>query len=79
MIESQVMAAVRGAILIFLAVSATEIGLGALFVNMKEAHIIRSILAEVYYPQPPTRIHIDNTMDFVIVHIITRRQRSCSI
>jgi hypothetical protein len=48
-------------ILKFVAASAAEAELGALFVNAKEGRIIRLILQELGHPQPPTPIHCDNS------------------
>ena len=47
-------------ILKFIAASATEAELGALFLNAKEAKITRLTLEELGHPQPPTPIHCDN-------------------
>ena len=49
------------AILKLVATSAAETKPGALFVNTKEARVIRLIVYELGHPQPPTPIHIDNT------------------
>jgi len=43
-------------------VAASVVELGALFINAKEANIIRIILSELSHPQSPTPIHVDNTM-----------------
>ena len=47
-------------ILKFVASSAAEAELGALFVNGKETKNLRLILEEMGHPQPPTPIHCDN-------------------
>ena len=41
--------------------SAAEAELSALFVNTKEARILRLTLQELSHPQPQTPIHVDNT------------------
>ena len=56
--------------------SAAEAELGALFLNAKEARIIRLTLKELGHPQPPTPIHIDNTTVIGIVNNTIKRQRS---
>ena len=67
------------AILKFVASSAAEAELGALFLNAREAKIIRLILIELGHPQPPTPIHIDNTTVVGIVNNTIKRQRSRSM
>ena len=47
-------------ILKFVAASAAEAELGAMFLNAKEAKIIRLTLEELGHPQPPTPMHCDN-------------------
>ena len=66
------------AILKIVAASAAETELGALFVNVKEARVIRLILSELGYPhlQLPILIHTDNAMTVRIVNSTTKRQRS---
>ena len=65
------------AIIKIVAASAAEAELGALFINAKEAKIIRIILSELGHPQPPTPIHVDNTTTVVgIVNNTIKRQRS---
>ena len=44
----------------FVASSAAEAELGALFMNAKEGRIIRLTLKELGHPQPPTPMHCDN-------------------
>ena len=56
--------------------SAAEAELGALFLNTKEARIVRLTLAELGHPQPQTPIHIDNTTAVVIVTNTIKRQQS---
>jgi hypothetical protein len=55
------------AILEFVAASAAEAELGALFINAQEAKVLQLVLAEFGHPQPPTPIHIDNTTTVGIV------------
>ena len=64
------------AILKLVASSAAEAELGALFLNTKEARIVRLTLAELGHPQPQTPIHIDNTTTVGIVNNTIKRQRS---
>jgi hypothetical protein len=71
--------AITCAILKIVAASAAEAELGALFVNTKEARVIRLILAELGHPQPPTPMHIDNTTAVGIVNSTIKRQRSRSM
>ena len=61
--------AVRCAILKLVASSVAEAELGALFLNTKEAQIVRLTLAELGHPQPQTPIHIDNTSTVGIVDL----------
>ena len=63
-------------ILKFVAASAAEAELGALFLNAREAKIMRLILLELGHPQPPTPIHIDNTTVVGILNNTIKRQRS---
>jgi hypothetical protein len=44
----------------FVVASAAEAELGALFMNSKEAKILRLVLGEMGHTQPPTQIHCDN-------------------
>ena len=64
------------AILKLVAASAAEAELGSLFLNTREAKIIRLILHELGHPQPPTPIHVDNTTAVGIVNSTIKRQRS---
>jgi hypothetical protein len=48
-------------VLKLVAASAAEAELGALFVNAKEANILRLTLEELGHSQPPTPIHTDNS------------------
>ena len=63
-------------ILKFVAASAAEAELGALFLNMREGRIFRLALEELGHPQPPTPIHCDNATAAGIVNGTIRRQRS---
>jgi hypothetical protein len=66
-------------ILKFVAASAAEAELGALFVNAKEGRVIRLILSELGHPQPPTPIHCDNSTAAGIANNTVKRQRSRSM
>jgi hypothetical protein len=66
-------------ILKFVAASAAEAELGALFVNAKEGRVIRLILEELGHPQPPTPIHCDNSTAAGIANNTVKRQRSRSM
>ena len=55
-------------ILCFVATSAAEVELRALFLNANEAKIIRLTLEEFGHPQPSPTIHIDNTTTVGIVN-----------
>ena len=63
-------------ILKLVASSAAEAELGALFVNTKEAKILRLTLQELGHSQPQTPIHVDNTIVIGIVNNTIKRQRS---
>ena len=63
----------------FVAASAAEAELGALFLNAKEAKIMRLTLHELGHPQPPTPIHIDNSTTVGIVNNTVKRQKSRSM
>ena len=64
----------NGAILTILTIikavmsSAAEAELGALFLNAKEAVIIRQILTKMGHPQPRTPIQTDNTTAEAVVN-----------
>ena len=64
------------AILKLVAASAAEAELGALFLNVQEAKVIRLILQELGHPQPPSPVHSDNTTAVGIVNNTIKRQRS---
>ena len=44
----------------FVAASAAEAELGALFLNMRKGQIFHLVLEELGHPQPPTPVHCDN-------------------
>jgi len=71
--------AITCAILKLVAASAAEAELGALFLNVQEAKVIRLILQELGHPQPPSPIHINNTTAVGIVNNTIKRQRSRSM
>jgi len=71
--------AVTCAITKIVAASAAEAELGALFINAKEAKIIRILLAELGHLQPPTPIHVNNTTAVGIVNNTIKRERSGSM
>ena len=48
--------------------SSANVELGALFMNMKERHIIRLTLAEMGHPHLPTPIQVVSTTAFGIVN-----------
>ena len=66
-------------ILRFVAASAAEAELGALFLNAKEAKVMRLTLEELGHPQPPTPIHVDNSTTVGIVNNTIKRQKSRSM
>jgi hypothetical protein len=66
-------------ILRFIATSAAEAELGALFLNAKEAKIMRLTLEELGHLQPPTPIHIDNSTTVGIVNNTVKRQKTRSM
>jgi hypothetical protein len=59
---------VQFTILNFVAASAAEAKLGALFLNAQDAKVFQLILAELGHPQPFTPIHTDNTTTVSIVN-----------
>ena len=63
-------------ILKFVAASAAEAELGALFLNAKEAKIIRLTLEELGHPQPPTPMHCDNATAAGFANNTVKQQRS---
>ena len=66
-------------ILRFVAASAAEAELGALFLSAKEAKIMCLTLEELGHPQPATPIHIDNSTKVGIVNNTVKRQKSRSM
>jgi hypothetical protein len=62
------------AILCFVAASAAEAKLGALFLNCKEGMIFCMTLEELGHPQPKTPIHCDNATAVGIVNNTVKRQ-----
>ena len=66
-------------ILKFVAASAAEAELGAIFLNIKEAKIIRLTLEELGHPQPPTPMHCDNATAAGIANNTVKRKRSLSM
>jgi hypothetical protein len=60
----------------FVASSAAEAELGALFFNAKEAKIMRLTLQELGHLQPATPIHIDNSTTVGIVNNTVKHQKS---
>ncbi len=67
------------AILKLVAAIAAQAKLGALFLNMQEAKVLRLILTELGHPQPPTPIHIYNTTTVGIVNNMIKRHKSQAI
>ena len=61
-------------ILKFVAASAAEAELGALYLNVKQGRIIRLALEEMGHPQPPTPINCDNLTTTGIVNGTVKRQ-----
>jgi hypothetical protein len=66
-------------VLKFVAASAAKAELGAIFLNAKEAKILRLTLEELGHSQPPTPIHIDNSTTVGIVNNTIKRQKSQSM
>ena len=66
-------------ILRFVVSLAAEAELGALLLNAREEKIIRITLHKLGHPQPPTPIHVDNTMVKGIFNNTIKRQRSRSM
>ena len=64
------------AILKLVAASAVEVEHGALFLNAREAKVLRITLHELGHPQPPTPIYVDNTTALGIVKNTIKCQRS---
>ena len=60
----------------FVVASAAEAELGALFMNSKDAKVIRLILTEMGHYQPPTPIHCDNKTAAGIANDTVKKHRS---
>eukprot|EP00804_Cyclotella_cryptica_P014206 CCRYP_005619-RB/>CCRYP_005619-RB protein AED:0.41 eAED:0.38 QI:0/0/0/1/0/0/4/0/300 len=76
---SYLFTAVLCTILKFVAASAAEAELGALFLNAKEAKIMRLTLQELGHPQPPTPVHCNNSTTVGIVTNTVKHQKSRSM
>ena len=63
------------AILKMVATSAAEAELGALFLNAREAKVLRITLHKLGHPQPPIPIHVDITTAEGIVNNTMKHQR----
>ena len=63
----------------FVAASAAEAELGALFINGKETKILRLILEEMGHPQPQTPVHCDNKTATGIANDTVKKHRSRSM
>ncbi len=61
-------------ILKLVAALAAEAELGVFFLNAQEAKIMQLILIELGHPQPPTPIHINNTIMVGIINNTVKRQ-----
>ena len=59
--------------------SAAEAELGALFLNMREAKILRLMLQEMGHQQPATPVHCDNSTAVAIANDTVKKQRSRSM
>ena len=66
-------------ILPFVAASAPEAEIGALFLNIKEACIFRLTLEELGHPQPATPVHCGNKATTGIVSATVKRHRARSM
>ena len=63
------------AILKLVAASVAEAELGSLFLNAREAKVLRITLHKLGHPQPPTHIHVDITTAVGIVNNTIKRQQ----
>ena len=63
-------------VLKFVASSAAEAELGALFLNIKEGRVLRLTLAEMGHLQTPTPIHGDNATALGITNETVKKHRS---
>ena len=59
--------------------SAAEAELAALFLNMREAKILRLMLEEMGHKQPATLVHCDNSTVVGIANDTVKKQRSRSM
>ena len=59
--------------------SAAEAELAALFLNMREAKILRLMLEEMGHTQPATPVHCDNSTAVGIANDTVKKQRSRSM
>lgn len=66
-------------VLKMVAASAAEAELGALFLNAKEAKVLRLTLEELGHPQPPIPVHADNSTTVGIVNNTIKKQKSRSM
>jgi hypothetical protein len=71
--------AVLCTVLKFIAASAAEAELCALFLNAKEAKVMRLTLEELGHPQPPTPIHCNNSTMVGIANTTIKQQKSRSM
>ena len=62
-------------VLKFVASSAAEAELGALFLNIKQGRVLRLTLAEMGHTQPPTPIHCDNATAVGIANETVKKHR----
>ena len=63
-------------VLKFIASSAAEAELGALFLTIKEGRVLRLTLVEMGDSQPPTSIHCDNATAMGIANDTVKKHRS---
>ena len=59
--------------------SAAEAEIGATFLNSQETVPIRTTLAELGHPQPPTPIHVDNSTAAGFANNTIKQKRSQAI
>jgi hypothetical protein len=57
--------------------SAAEAEIGSVFLNAKEATILRTILKEMGHPQPPTPLQTDITTSTGCSYEIIKERRTC--
>jgi len=63
-------------VLRLVASAASEAEIGAVFVNMKEAQILRQTLKDMGYPQPPTTFTTDNSTAVALANNTIKKRRS---